>query len=39
MKAELVFQAIEAIAVVIAVGFAILQVRQYRRNNHLGKPG
>ncbi len=28
MSAEVVFQAIEAIAVVIAVGFAILQVRQ-----------
>ena len=34
MTAEVVFQAIEAIAVVIAVGFAILQVRQYRRDKH-----
>lgn len=31
MSPEVVFQAIEAIAVVIAVGFAIVQVRQYRR--------
>ena len=34
MSAELIFQAIEAIAVVIAVGFAILQVRQYRKDQH-----
>jgi hypothetical protein len=34
MSAEVVFQAIEAIAVVVAVGFAILQVRQYRRDKH-----
>jgi len=34
MTAEVVFQAIEAIAVVVAVGFAMLQVRQYRRDKH-----
>jgi hypothetical protein len=34
MSAELVFQAVEAIALVIAVGFAMLQVRQYHRNKH-----
>jgi len=32
MSAEVVFQAIEAIAVVVAVGFAMVQVRQYRRD-------
>lgn len=32
MSAEVIFQAIEAIAVVIAVGFAMIQVRQYRRD-------
>ena len=34
MSAEATFQAIEAIALVIALGFAILQVRQYRRDKH-----
>ena len=34
MPAELFFQAIEAIAVVFALGFAIVQVRQYRRERH-----
>jgi len=34
MSAEVVFQAIEALAVVIAVGFAMVQVRQYRRDKH-----
>ncbi len=34
MPVEVVFQVIESIAVVIAVGFAILQVRQYRRDKH-----
>ncbi len=34
MSAEVVFQAIESIAVVIGVGFAMLQVRQYRRDKH-----
>jgi hypothetical protein len=32
MTAELFFQAVEAIAVVIALGFAIVQVRQYRQD-------
>jgi hypothetical protein len=32
MSSEAIFQAIEAIAVVIAVGFAMLQVRPYRRD-------
>ncbi len=32
MSIEVLFQIIEAIAVVIGVGFAILQVRQYRRD-------
>ncbi len=31
MSIEAIFQAVEAVAVVIAVGFAIVQVRQYRR--------
>ena len=31
MSIEAIFQAVEAIAVVIAVGLAIVQVRQYRR--------
>jgi hypothetical protein len=31
MSVEVVFQVIEALAVVIGVGFAIFQVRQYRR--------
>lgn len=34
MSPEVVFQAIEAIAVVVAVGFAMIQVRQYRRDKH-----
>ena len=34
MSAEAIFQAVEAIALVIALGFAILQVRQYRRDKH-----
>jgi len=34
MSAEVLFQAIEAIALVIAVGFAMLQIRQYRRDKH-----
>ena len=34
MSAEVVFQAIEAVAVVVAVGFAMVQVRQYRRDKH-----
>ena len=34
MNAEAYFQAVEAIALVIALGFAILQVRQYRRDKH-----
>lgn len=32
MSVEVIFQGIESIAVVIAVGFAIVQVRQYRRD-------
>ncbi len=31
MSIEAIFQVVEAVAVVIAVGFAIVQVRQYRR--------
>lgn len=34
MSTEVILQAIEAFAVVIAVGFAIVQVRQYRRDKH-----
>lgn len=34
MSVEEVFQIIEAIAVVIGVGFAMVQVRQYRRDKH-----
>lgn len=34
MSVEVTFQIIESIAVVIAVGFAIVQVRQYRRDKH-----
>lgn len=34
MSVEAVFQIIEALAVVIAVGFAMVQVRQYRRDKH-----
>lgn len=32
MSVEVIFQAIESIAVVIAIGFAMVQVRQYRRD-------
>jgi hypothetical protein len=32
MSIEAVFQPIEALAVVIGVGFAIIQIRQYRRD-------
>lgn len=34
MPVEVVFQIIEAVAVVIGVGFAMIQVRQYRRDKH-----
>ena len=34
MSIEAIFQVVEAVAVVIAVGFAIVQVRQYRREKH-----
>ena len=34
MSIEEIFQIIEAIAVVVAVGFAMVQVRQYRRDKH-----
>ena len=34
MSVEEIFQIIEAIAVVIGVGFAMVQVRQYRRDKH-----
>ncbi len=34
MSVEDVFQIIEALAVVIGVGFAMVQVRQYRRDKH-----
>ena len=34
MSVEEVFQIIEAIAVVVGVGFAMIQVRQYRRDKH-----
>ncbi len=34
MSVEVLFQGIEALAVVIGVGFAVLQVRQYRRDKH-----
>jgi len=34
MSVEIVLQAVEATAVVIAVGFAMLQVRHYRRDRH-----
>ena len=34
MSVETVFQIIEALAVVIGVGFAMVQVRQYRRDKH-----
>ena len=32
MSTEVIFQVIETIAVVIGVGFAMLQIRQYTRN-------
>ena len=34
MSIDSLFQIIEALAVVIGVGFAIIQVRQYRRDRH-----
>ncbi len=34
MSVEVVFQVIEALAVVVGVGFAMIQVRQYRRDKH-----
>jgi putative heme iron utilization protein len=34
MSVEVIFQAVESIAVVVAVGFAMVQVRQYRRDKH-----
>jgi putative heme iron utilization protein len=34
MSAETVFQAIESTAVVVALGFAMMQIRQYRRDKH-----
>jgi hypothetical protein len=34
MSIEIAFQVIESVAVVIGVGFAIVQVRQYRREKH-----
>ena len=34
MSVEVLFQIIEALAVVIGVGFAMIQVRQYRRDKH-----
>jgi hypothetical protein len=34
MSTEVILQAIESFAVVLAVGFAIVQVRQYRRDKH-----
>lgn len=34
MSIEVIFQGVEAVAVVIGVGFAIIQVRQYRREKH-----
>lgn len=34
MSIELVAQVVEAVAVVIGVGFAMIQVRQYRRDKH-----
>ena len=34
MSIEVIFQMIEAVAVVIGVGFAIFQVRQYRREEY-----
>ena len=34
MTIEVLFQIVEALAVVIGVGFAIVQMRQYRRDKH-----
>jgi hypothetical protein len=34
MSVEVIFQVIEALAVVVGVGFAMGQVRQYRRDKH-----
>jgi len=34
MSVEVAFQVIESLAVVVGVGFAIVQVRQYRREKH-----
>ncbi len=34
MSVEVFFQIIEALAVVVGVGFAMVQVRQYRRDKH-----
>ena len=34
MTADVFFQMIEALAVSVAVGFAMIQVRQYRRDKH-----
>ena len=34
MTAEAIFEGIQALAVVVALGFAIVQVRQYRRDKH-----
>ena len=34
MSVEVFFQIVEALAVVIGVGFAMVQVRQYRRDKH-----
>lgn len=34
MSIEVFFQIVEALAVVIGVGFAMIQVRQYRRDKH-----
>jgi len=34
MAVENIFQGIEALAVVVGVGFAMIQVRQYRRDKH-----
>ena len=34
MSIEEMFQIVEAIAVVVGVGFAMAQVRQYRRDKH-----
>ena len=34
MSAEVIFQIVESMAVIIAVGFAMTQVRQYRRDKH-----